>query len=255
VPRHGDQDGVAKRYVDVVLGRHQAGVEEEGHPLPEDVGVGLLDPETVDPGRWIAEPDPITDVLSPARVAMAVEAVVDDARHFLNVNHQKYDYVVLDAFNGDSFPGHLLTREALSLVAAAMAPDGVLAMNLVAGLRPGDRIAPSVIRTLRTSFEQVEVRPLFDPSLHRFGNVEVVAYRGPPRALDGGRLNRLDVVPEARWAMPFLWRTVELALDDGVVLTDDFNPMEDWDLDVKEQLRQRLAANRAEWDLSAPSVL
>jgi spermidine synthase len=199
------------------------------------------------------------EVLALARrdfgLAISGRAVVDDARHFLNVNHQKYDYVVLDAFNGDSFPGHLLTREALSLVAAAMAPDGVLAMNLVAGLRPGDRIAPSVIRTLRTSFEQVEVRPLFDPSLHRFGNVEVVAYRGPPRALDGGRLNRLDVVPEARWAMPFLWRTVELALDDGVVLTDDFNPMEDWDLDVKEQLRQRLAANRAEWDLSAPSVL
>lgn len=201
----------------------------------------------------VVEIDP--EILDIARrhfgLAVSGRTVVDDARHFLNVNHDKYDFVVLDAFSGDTFPGHLLTREALSLVAAAMAPGSVLAMNLVAGLAPEDRIAASVVRTLASVFEQVEVRPLYDPRRRRFGNVEVVAYQGPPRTLDTARVEALPVVAEAKWAMPFLGRTHRLSADAGTLLTDDYNPMEVMDLDVREELRRTLAANRAGWDLSA----
>jgi hypothetical protein len=201
----------------------------------------------------VVEIDP--DVLEVARrhfgLALSGRVVVDDARHFLNVDREKYDFVVLDAFSGDTFPGHLLTREALSLVAGAMAPGAVLALNLVAGLGPGDQIAPSVVRTLGTLFDQVEVRPLFNPRTRRFGNMEIVAYQGPPRGLQVNLLEKLPVVPEARWAMPFLQVTVQLPAAAGVVLTDDYNPLEAMDLDVKEELRRTLAANRIGWDLSA----
>jgi spermidine synthase len=200
----------------------------------------------------VVEIDP--EVLDIARrhfgLALSGRTIVDDARHFLNVNQDKYDFVVLDAFSGDTFPGHLLTREALSLVAAAMAPGSVLALNLVAGLAPGDQIAASVVRTLASVFDQVEVRPLYDPRTARFGNIEIVAYQGPPRTLSNAALADLPVVPDARWAMSFLWNTRRLAADAGTILTDDYNPMEVMDLDVKEDLRRSLAANRAGWDLS-----
>jgi len=184
-------------------------------------------------------------------LALSGRVAVDDARHFLNVNREKYDFIVLDAFAGDTFPGHLLTREALSLVAGSMAPGAVLALNLVAGLAPGDQLAPSVVRTLGTLFDQVEVRPLFNPRTRRFGNTEIVAYQGPPRRLQLELLEKLPVVPEARWAMPFLGWTLQIPAGDGLVLTDDYSPLEAMDLEVKEQLRRRLAAERVEWDLSA----
>ncbi|HSB18656.1 MAG TPA: fused MFS/spermidine synthase [Anaeromyxobacteraceae bacterium] len=180
--------------------------------------------------------------------------VVDDARHFLNVNDQQYDFVVLDAFSGDTFPGHLLTREALSLVARAMTPGGVLALNLVGGLGRGDRIVPSVVRTLATLFDRVEVRPIFDPQRHAFGNVEIAAYWGPARNLPEALLRGLPVVPGAQWAMSYLWGSYPVPRENGVVLTDDFDPMETWDLEIKEALRRRLAESRAEWDLSAGAL-
>jgi spermidine synthase len=201
----------------------------------------------------VVEIDP--EILDIARrhfgFAVSGRTIVDDARHFLNVNRDQYDFVVLDAFSGDTFPGHLLTREALSLVAAAMAPGSVLALNVVGGLTPDDRVAASVVRTLTSVFEQVEVRPLYDPRHRRFGNIEIVAYQGPRRALDTAFVERLPVVSEARWAMPFLGRTFPLRADAGTVLTDDYNPIEAMDLGVREELRRTLAANRAGWDLSA----
>lgn len=180
----------------------------------------------------------------------AGKVVVDDARHFLNVTQEKYDYVVLDAFAADTFPGHLLSREALTLTARAMKPDGVLAMNLVGGLRPGDRVVSSVVRTLATVFEQVEVRPIFNPLTQRFGNVEVAAYHGPPRAPDRALIGAFQVVPAAYWATSYLWHTYPVDPDEGEVLTDERNPLDSMDLEAKETLRQALASARGEWDLS-----
>lgn len=43
---------------------------------------------------------------------------------------QAYDVIIVDVFSGDSPPVHLLTREALALYLAHLAPDGLLAMNI-----------------------------------------------------------------------------------------------------------------------------
>lgn len=42
---------------------------------------------------------------------------------------QRYDLIMLDAFNGDYIPEHLMTVEFLADVKALLAPDGVLAAN------------------------------------------------------------------------------------------------------------------------------
>jgi spermidine synthase len=42
---------------------------------------------------------------------------------------EKYDLIMLDAFNGDYIPEHLMTREFLEEVKALLTPDGVLAAN------------------------------------------------------------------------------------------------------------------------------
>ena len=41
-----------------------------------------------------------------------VEVFEDDGRRFINKSQKKYDLIVLDVFNGEIAPSHVLSREA-----------------------------------------------------------------------------------------------------------------------------------------------
>jgi hypothetical protein len=56
--------------------------------------------------------------------------VVGDARIQLARADEEYDLLVIDAFSSDAIPMHLLTREALAIYRAHLAPGGVLAFNI-----------------------------------------------------------------------------------------------------------------------------
>jgi hypothetical protein len=57
--------------------------------------------------------------------------VIGDARLSLaSAPDQQYDLIVLDAYSSDSIPVHLITREALALYRAKLAPGGVLAFHI-----------------------------------------------------------------------------------------------------------------------------
>lgn len=59
------------------------------------------------------------------------DAVLDigDGRLRLTDNPQRHSLIILDAFSSDAIPVHLLTREALRLYAAKLAPDGLLMVH------------------------------------------------------------------------------------------------------------------------------
>jgi hypothetical protein len=60
-----------------------------------------------------------------------VEIVEDDARLALEAEpDQHFDLLVLDAFNGDATPIHLMTVDAFRVYRRHLAPDGVLALNI-----------------------------------------------------------------------------------------------------------------------------
>jgi hypothetical protein len=64
-----------------------------------------------------------------------VQIVLGDARLALQRElargeRQVFDLLVMDAFNSDSVPVHLLTREAVALYLEHVAPDGLLAINI-----------------------------------------------------------------------------------------------------------------------------
>lgn len=61
-----------------------------------------------------------------------VDVIVKDARVYVKqagMFGRKYDYVILDAFNGDYIPEHLMTKEWLEEVQKIMTDDGVLIAN------------------------------------------------------------------------------------------------------------------------------
>jgi len=52
------------------------------------------------------------------------------SREQKQVGSQEFDYLVLDAFNSDAIPVHLLTVEAFRLYEHALAKDGMLAVHV-----------------------------------------------------------------------------------------------------------------------------
>lgn len=59
------------------------------------------------------------------------DVVVSDARLALEREPpQAFDLLILDAFNGDAIPMHLLTEQALQLYLSHLRPDGVLAIHI-----------------------------------------------------------------------------------------------------------------------------
>jgi hypothetical protein len=64
---------------------------------------------------------------TPARV----ELVMGDGRLSLEREpDQRFDFLIMDAFSGDSVPVHLLTREAFRTYLRHLKPDGILAVNI-----------------------------------------------------------------------------------------------------------------------------
>jgi hypothetical protein len=100
-------------------------------------------------------------VLGDARLSLEEEA----ARH----DFQKFDVLFVDAFNGDSIPVHLLTREAMALYLSHLrGPDSVIVVNatnvfvnlvpVVVALAENYGLKATLIRsTVRTGFFQPSV--------------------------------------------------------------------------------------------------
>lgn len=61
-----------------------------------------------------------------------VKTVIKDGRVFVKralLNKEKYDWIILDAFNGDYIPEHLMTKEFLMEVKSLLSENGLLSAN------------------------------------------------------------------------------------------------------------------------------
>lgn len=177
--------------------------------------------------------------------------VVDDARYHLARDGQRFDIVMMDAFTGDSSPSHLLTTEALARVRERLSQDGVLAINLIGRmgvLGPQGEIGreslllASVVRTLKTQFEHVLAFPMFDPASSQGGNIVLLARNGDlSPALNVPAASLVTIHPLAvDGVRQALGRARPVSAPEGIVLSDDFNPMDVLDVDLLEHVRQTI---------------
>ena len=171
----------------------------------------------------------------------AIPVHVEDARYFLINTKQHYDYIVLDVFNGDTTPGHLLNVEAMHLAKQRLTPNGILAVNLIGSLRQHTFMTASVVKTLQSVFGQVAIHPLFDPALGEgIGNIEIIAYDGQERALQLERIKNLAIhtstenMVKSGMARTFAFPPQTPA----IMLSDDYNPVDFYDLWLKEKVRK-----------------
>jgi spermidine synthase len=166
----------------------------------------------------------------------AFHLYVQDGRYFLNRSKDTYDAVVMDAFLGDSSPTHLMSREAFMEVRRVLSPNGVLVMNTFADFTPpNDFMAASLYRTLASVFPSVKVHTA------QGGNTLFVASpRSDLSILHAPSFDDVhpDALVEVREAFSHL---VEPVAGHGIVLTDDYNPVEFYDAANREKFRRSLA--------------
>jgi len=157
-----------------------------------------------------------------------VTAYTMDGRSFVNtqvaIKAEPYDWIVLDAFDDDYVPFHMTTVEFFSVLQRALAPDGVLAINVWIH----HDLYSYQARTLQAAFGQVDV--YFG---HRSGNMALVAQnnaKGPmtlDRALEARKKAKLPpgATADLRYVTSCLlpkpnWNPK------GDILTDTWAPVE-----------------------------
>lgn len=64
-----------------------------------------------------------------------VELIFADARTYVNKTEKKYDIVLVDVYGDSSVPFSFLTREYGEQIARITAPAGIVAVNMIAGLK------------------------------------------------------------------------------------------------------------------------
>jgi spermidine synthase len=172
--------------------------------------------------------------LEPARLKLTI----DDGRHFVNRGAKRYDAIILDAFLGDSSPSHLMSREAFAAMRRRLRPGGVLVMNIFADMKSeNDFFAASLDKTLKAVFRSVLIHVAPD------GNMFFVASDQSELELRN-RPNLAEVHEKCREEVRDAWATIlKTNPDHGIVLTDDYNPLEYYDAANRERIRRQLAMN------------
>lgn len=166
-----------------------------------------------------------------------LELTIGDGRYFVHtLEDNQFDAVVLDAFLGDSSPSHLMTQEAFADVRRVLKDDGVLVINSFCSFEPGrDFMAGSLDKTLKSVFQNVIIHASGS------GNVFFVASDQEPL--------RMHHQPDVRQAHPQIRLSMQSALggimrageESGIILTDDYNPVEYHDAANRERFRSSLA--------------
>ena len=228
------------------------------HPLGRrclviGLGAGLVPRSYLARGIETHAVDIDPEVVAAARTWFALDpgitVFVADARYHLASTRARYDYVVLDVFNGDTTPGHLLSREAMQLIRARLTERGVLAVNLVGDIGPDGAMTASVVRTLREVFERVQVHPAFEPERDGpVGNLVLVAQSGPAPAVRAQEAVPVHSLAQRGVHYGLAHQVEPQAWAQSMVLTDDFNPIDLRDLALKERVRRRIL-DTTHWDV------
>jgi spermidine synthase len=172
---------------------------------------------------------------------------IEDGRTFLaRCAPATYDVLVMDAYAGEAPPPHLFTVEAWDLARRALKPGGIGVANLIGfGGGPHSWSTRIVGRTIGTAFPWVTAYSC-DPG---DGPTNVIfLYGDRPRTVKS--LPSIPMIREVgQQREGVLKRVVDLGPRAGLVLTDDFNPIESMNIKAREFMRAQLRLLFPSWVL------
>ena len=159
------------------------------------------------------------------------KAIVGDARYEIRHLTGPYDLIIHDCFTGGSEPAHLLTVETLQQLQGLLSPGGILTLNFVAfGQGEGQQALASVSKTLAQVFPH-QALFISEPG-DDFNDFIFLASK---LAIDTSAptLN----AEQADWLNK---RKFVIDTSNGLILTDNLNPLEHLQTRKSEHYRQVL---------------
>jgi len=147
-----------------------------------------------------------------------LRTINEDARWFAMRAQGPYDVIIIDAFNDLSVPYHLTTREFTADIRRLLAPNGVVAVNVVDDITRG-RFLPSYVRTMQSAFGPSNVGVMLeeeDDLRSTRSTFVVVASNSLPSTLASMR----------GYALPASRLAALLSERNALVLTDDYAPVD-----------------------------
>ncbi len=240
----------AHRYVPA-LGVAQSFFPRPGRLLLLGLGGGAVVKDYAAQGWDIDAVEIDAAVIRVARVHFGLEAeecrlFCMDGRRFLRASEDRYDLIVLDAFGSSAIPFHLVTQEMFALVAARLAPEGVVAIN-VETRSWDDELLAAIAATLATQLPAVVALPTSEPP-NTLGNIVLLGSRRALELAENVLGHPKDFLhdPAQHWLAlqrNHAWDNRYVPATAGApILTDDRNPVDVWAESVNRQARQELHA-------------
>lgn len=147
------------------------------------------------------------------------KAIIGDARYEIRHLTDHYDLIIHDCFTGGSEPAHLLTVETLTQLKNLLNPDGILAVNFVAFANGKNSALPTVANTLAQVLPEQQVF-ISEPEQNR-NDLHDFIFLASREPFD---IHNQNLKLEHR-----VWlenRVFPVDKTQGIVLTDNFNPLE-----------------------------
>jgi predicted membrane-bound spermidine synthase len=175
-----------------------------------------------------------------------VNVIEDDARRFLNANEKKYDLIVMDIFNGEIAPSHVLSTEALSQVKKSLSQNGFVIINFNGQISSDAGIsARSLLKTLLNSGFKVEILPTYEKGEKNRNNLFIASLQPldfdkisiPIRYVEDKNIFKLYEIREN------LIDQKRLNLTTARVISDDFPLMEQLNQQAARQWREDYLKN------------
>ena len=169
------------------------------------------------------------------RESARVRYLDGDGRVFLNRNKDLYDLIILDAYHGGYVPFHLLTKEFYTLVKSRLTSGGAAAFNV----HDGTKLYASTVKTLGEVFPTLDIYPS--------GLGEAIVVVSPDAVFDKDALGSRAVAMQERYSFRFplpqlLSRRMAKPMAEatgGVLITDDFAPVNLYDTMGKERPKKK----------------
>ncbi len=160
----------------------------------------------------------------------------EDARSFLNHQKDKFDLVFVDVFNSHySIPFQMGTREAIHKMREAVAPGGILLMNIISAIKGEDgRLLQSIYQNLQKEFAETRIYCVGNPDHpEKVQNLMIMAFTDAPAspstilADKNPSLNEIHKMESRRYLEELVFTVPPL--------TDDFVPVERYTLMLAKQ--------------------
>ncbi len=158
------------------------------------------------------------------------EFIVGDGRYEIQKLHKlqkQYDFIIHDCFTGGTEPTHMLTIEMLQQLRGLLSEQGILALNYVGFTKgEGTKAVASVYKTLKEVLPNIQV---YITDKAEFTDFIFLASQQPVG------LDHTIADERVQW---LLGHEYALSDADGIIISDDFNPMESLQIRKSEYYRK-----------------